>query len=242
MNRGLCYHVVYDFDTYRHTYQQFFLSMNKNLTKKDRPRYVDVIVTSQTNHYGVINLNYVEGEPLVRRFSLARKEGTGIEFSMKTTRYQYLTCSQQSYYQCLGERLKDETNFQNCSTYCTHLVMKALVDLGPKKSMPICRSNKDNFCSFWSIKGILYSQDICPLTSCHHTHYYMRQYHFHPYENESDVEFILNFPSTNVRVYDEYLVYDMIGVVASIGGSLGLFIGFSFKDLILCVIDKIFKP
>ena len=44
--------------------------------------------------------------------------------------------------------------------------------------------------------------------------------------------------STTVKIHSEYRVYDEIGLVASIGGSLGLFVGFSFYDLICQIIDK----
>ena len=40
-----------------------------------------------------------------------------------------------------------------------------------------------------------------------------------------------------LEVQREYLVYDMNGLIGSVGGTLGLFVGFSFFDLIL----KLFK-
>ena len=45
------------------------------------------------------------------------------------------------------------------------------------------------------------------------------------------------FPSKQSKVYNEYLVYDLIGMIGIIGGTFGLFIGFSFKDFILDIID-----
>jgi len=35
-----------------------------------------------------------------------------------------------------------------------------------------------------------------------------------------------------MNVYEEYLIYDVKGMVGSIGGTLGLFIGFSFYNVI----------
>ena len=40
-----------------------------------------------------------------------------------------------------------------------------------------------------------------------------------------------------MKVSEEYLIYDFIGVVASIGGTLGLFIGFSFSNLISFIVN-----
>ena len=39
----------------------------------------------------------------------------------------------------------------------------------------------------------------------------------------------------------EYLIYDGIGMFGSIGGSLGLFVGFSLFDSICFLLDYIFK-
>ena len=48
----------------------------------------------------------------------------------------------------------------------------------------------------------------------------------------SDVELAILFTSANLIEYQEYLIYDWIGMIGSIGGSLGLFIGFSFRDFL----------
>ena len=44
--------------------------------------------------------------------------------------------------------------------------------------------------------------------------------------------------STNIRtVHDEVYILDGIGLIGSLGGSLGLFIGFSFYGYIANIID-----
>ena len=40
----------------------------------------------------------------------------------------------------------------------------------------------------------------------------------------------------NILVYENYAVYDFSGIVGTVGGSLGLFIGFSFMDFMLMLI------
>ena len=39
----------------------------------------------------------------------------------------------------------------------------------------------------------------------------------------------------------EYLIYDEIGMFGSIGGSLGLFVGFSLFDSICFILDSVLK-
>ena len=40
-----------------------------------------------------------------------------------------------------------------------------------------------------------------------------------------------------MRVYEEYLIYDLIGMTGSVGGTLGMFIGFSFYNVFLGILD-----
>ena len=42
--------------------------------------------------------------------------------------------------------------------------------------------------------------------------------------------------SNSTKLYDEYLIYDEINTIASVGGTLGMCIGFSFTGLISCMI------
>ena len=48
--------------------------------------------------------------------------------------------------------------------------------------------------------------------------------------NEVDLFMRFNTPPL-VSVKEEYLIYDLMAVVGSIGGTMGLFIGFSFASL-----------
>jgi hypothetical protein len=41
-------------------------------------------------------------------------------------------------------------------------------------------------------------------------------------------------------VIEEYLVYDFVEVIGSVGGSLGLCVGFSIFDVLSKIVDKIF--
>ena len=53
----------------------------------------------------------------------------------------------------------------------------------------------------------------------------------------NDIEVFWNFPTNKAIVNQEYLIYDWIGLIGSVGGSLGLFLGFSFLDLIYSSIN-----
>ena len=45
----------------------------------------------------------------------------------------------------------------------------------------------------------------------------------------------------NREMNKEYLIYDVWNLIGTIGGALGLFVGFSFYDFVLVVLDFLFK-
>ena len=50
------------------------------------------------------------------------------------------------------------------------------------------------------------------------------------------------FKVTPEKIYQkEYLVYDGIGMFGSIGGSLGLFVGFSLFDSLCMILDFVLR-
>ena len=62
---------------------------------------------------------------------------------------------------------------------------------------------------------------------------------FHPI---GDVQVSLFLIVTPEQVFHkEYLVYDDIGMIGSIGGSLGLFVGFSMYDTLCMIVDLVLK-
>ena len=54
------------------------------------------------------------------------------------------------------------------------------------------------------------------------------------------VQFLLRFTSNKRNVYEEVLIFDYLGLVGSTGGSLGLFIGFSFFGYVTPILDVLF--
>ena len=54
---------------------------------------------------------------------------------------------------------------------------------------------------------------------------------YEDFVNENKVEFDMVFAQpAKVNVKEEYLIYDLISFVGVIGGTMGLCIGFSFRD------------
>ena len=50
-------------------------------------------------------------------------------------------------------------------------------------------------------------------------------------------QFAYNIPSNKTTLYEEYMIYDAINAIGSVGGTLGMCIGFSFYGLISSFIN-----
>ena len=57
-------------------------------------------------------------------------------------------------------------------------------------------------------------------------------------DGPSQVQFQVKFTTFSRTVHEEMRLYDEIWLLGSLGGSLGLFIGFSFFDSITVLFDK----
>ena len=56
---------------------------------------------------------------------------------------------------------------------------------------------------------------------------------------DMNVQFTLRYTSQDADIFEEILIVDEISLIGSLGGSLGLFIGFSFFGYITTLLDVI---
>ena len=56
-----------------------------------------------------------------------------------------------------------------------------------------------------------------------------------------DVSWENKFASNNVEIHEEYVLMDLTGVIGGLGGTLGLFIGFSFRDIVAWILQGLQK-
>ena len=74
----------------------------------------------------------------------------------------------------------------------------------------------------------------------------MKVYNQGPYNHhlinsskKSGVIFSMNFPSSFSNIHEEILIFDDTGLIGSLGGSLGLFVGFSLFGYIITFLDVV---
>ena len=55
-------------------------------------------------------------------------------------------------------------------------------------------------------------------------------------DNNARIYYKFRLPQ-NAKVYEEYLITDTITLIGSVGGTLGLFIGFSISNVVSYIMD-----
>ena len=154
--------------------------------------------------------------------------------------YTYLkeisNCTGQAFYECLVKQVK-MANFTRCPKKC---LPASLSDIGFYHSgIPVCQSEKERKCAFHVTWYDVFSPSICPkpctvLEYSGKIDYWQEK----PIRRKKNFNLKIKYGAPEVvTVHEEYLITDFTGVVGSIGGTLGLFIGFSFFNIISYLID-----
>ena len=119
----------------------------------------------------------------------------------------------------------------NCNL-CLPLQFVDLIKLSTNETFPICSSPINMHKYYATHYTIDRFQDQC-LKKCTKFEYkgkFEATDRWHSNPRIVDIWYWLS--SKKIKVYEEYLVYDTENVIGYIGGTLGLFIGFSFQNVL----------
>ena len=112
-----------------------------------------------------------------------------------------------------------------------------------KKDLPFkdveCKTVADRVCMMWIFNNAL--NDVlenCP-KSCENVQYSGKSTFLLPTDENHTYsrKWSFVFANKKIEVEEEYIIMDTTGVIGAVGGTLGLFIGFSFRDIISLLID-----
>ena len=107
---------------------------------------------------------------------------------------------------------------------------------------PQCETMEDYLCNFKPILDTAYYKGFkkCP-KHCKLAEYNGELAIYYDYDNDGWISWEYIFDNELIEVYEEYLMYDIIGLIGTVGGTLGLFIGFSFFDVSSTISQYIFS-
>ena len=226
----------------------FSLIPNENLEAKDEIRKVKLFATSKYDRYGVLLNNWYDLEPLETVLEIGKSSNVR-KFDFNEILQKNL-CDEndiyKSIYHCLASHLSVAYS-KFCEKVCLSELMKSLIPLENNiTSLPECENFDEFSCmsirieyALSSLRGNCSDEKICKITQFKAK---VESYDMAlPYSNQNGINLMVSSTAFKRQVFEEYLVYDFIGMVGSVGGSLGLFVGFSIFDYLCTLIDFIYQ-
>jgi hypothetical protein len=205
--------------------------------------YINGYLTSETDIFG-LTLNIWQG---AKPFIFKTAMGSTLELSFKKEQWERLnSCdqykkgdSQSIFYgnspsTCIAKAYVDillSPSLYNCNLTCQIVQLKSMFDLSKRPDVPKCHKISDYNCNLL----VAYDPDLVPLPKhckvpCSSTQFSADLTETTGQESKRSLTIWLVLASDIVTIHEEYLVYDFLSFVGSVGGSLGLFVGFSFFD------------
>ena len=172
----------------------------------------------------------------------------------KVTRYEYLKskCIHQAYYHCLSSKFTQDTSCQTQQNHTeSHCLAYSIPTENEFEEFPFCNNTEALKCYTTVFWNLYHNEDICRNEnekSCHVQEYIPEdQYSSYEVEGYSGYMFEFNFalPKSSrgkreseyfKTVYVEYLVVSSLKLLGTVGGTLGVMIGFSFERIITWII------
>jgi hypothetical protein len=229
-------------------YFQIFLKLNESISESKIPSSINGVLSTPEERYGLVLGTWTGTSP----FSFILKFGTRTQLMIKKHVMNRLVDSASepcSHYKntavpaCLGKSYITELiNYtsQVCENPCKLALLQTIYEMLPNNTIPKCLTVKDHNC-MWKHRNIRMVKQNCK-PACSVTNYVGSVKENE--EGDSDKVAVLGivYISTSITVHEEYLIYDIYSFVGSVGGYMGLFIGFSFFDfgvmLVNYFIDK----
>jgi len=191
-------------------------------------------ITSEENAYGILDLNWKNGGEIKFYFyNLLGFSGLFNVYKLRGKQTKYITkCSLHNRYkQCYVESVLNGN--YSCPNLCLPM---SLPRIESANYFPPCQTWQDHRCMRNEVYELLqnYTEEKCTM-SCTIMEYSGRLEHAINLVQET---FSWQYDiSTFMDVRDEYLIYDFSGFISSVGGMIGLFVGFSFLDLVLQILN-----
>ena len=148
--------------------------------------------------------------------------------------------------QCLFNIFINE-NFSPCPIKCTPIQLKGFQYVNKSSPLKNCEKLEDEICNggpkVWKKLNLEFQNCLDPCKRMTYKDsqldWYEPIYLKKQGDNIAPFELVMN---RRRKIIGEVLVYDTIDVIGATGGSLGLFLGFSFFDVISKCMDNLIMP
>ena len=204
-------------------FSKFLIYFNESIILPDATK-LKLFFTSEINAYGLALNNWKIGK--VSKIEISK--GLYDNVDIRTEKIIYLpgksNCGYESFYECFSRIYGTNESLKKCfpGTLPSHL--------------QVCKEiNGEYMKKFWQVWNKVSANGQCPKL-CKTIEYFAETVSYDKVENinkNASFGFGLSFDSSNkmTTVYEEYLIYDATSMIGSVGGTLGMCIGFSFTGV-----------
>jgi hypothetical protein len=201
------------------------------------------LATSPTDIYGNLFSKWFDLEP----FKTTLDFGNWFTINFKKTLELFHFCDREtapkSYYDCFAQ-LISYANSTNCTKNCisTRIVQGYLPLMKDVSMLKNCTPTEE-FCVEKDGKDIelQFFNNKCP-KPCNLTKF-TADTEYKDYGNGKSTQsltLLIMYQSSEITIFEEYPIYNLRGMLGSIGGSLGICVGISIFDVLSMIVDKIF--
>ena len=225
----------------------------------ERPPRIFVLFTSEENSYGITRMDWRDG----KAYSFYVNSGFRKDVTLTVEKNINLKCNEGSFYTYVASRLSEQNLMEKCNDTClttslpndpypicpnwkdwydTYLYRKRLdCDL---LNLFETVSDNDEYgktcitTQYSSLSQESSDDDAKFIGKINHLSQYGGERGEGSFDNDAKIKYKFHLP-LRAKVYEEYFIIDTIGLIGSVGGTLGVFIGFSFSNLIISIIEYI---
>ena len=232
---GLCYAIIPSnkFKLRIDEYMVLYATYEKKVEKKQK---ATVYFTSEEDRYGLLTYDLGRMTP----FKISPDAGIAVGVNLKKLIWSKLeskgNCNHytkdQSFMKCMlrnqVECFKWGNHHCKCIPENTH---KTHFQLFPISSWNVCTNDKEYQCGFQEMLSCYFNKivtEVCPL-SCEKEVYQGQKMYFNRLPVDANTMLIeMKYSTMNIQMHEEYEIQDIYSFIGTVGGSLGLFIGFSY--------------
>ena len=209
------------------------VSFNKSIPSEEIP-IIDIDISSASNSYGITLDKYFDGR--ISQIDFPRElENLGVQLKTekRINSNSKTPCRKESFYECFENRFL-KNGIGKCINFCSPISL-------PNNKIHLCMNLDDMKCANEIFLKVFQNitRNECP-RPCESIGYSVQNQWMGQAKNTHLFRFVYEFLiNEHLQVYEEYLIYDTISLVGSVGGTLGIFVGFSLKDFFSKILNII---
>ena len=218
------------------------LLMKVDFISEAAPLKSTLYVTSEANAYGAVYGKWLDGR--VQEYTLKNHSFDTINVRVEEIHRIQDLCQAHSYYECVASQFGQDKSYK--SVKCLPYTLPTTVNLN---GLEYCNDkNEEHHSNYEILDSILHKKAFCrrgTANACLMKEYKLKEF-MPPIKNDRNpqngYEFRIGFigstssadRSTDIQktVFTEYYIIDDYTLIGTVGGTLGLMIGFSFMSAI----------